>query len=69
MIGKNSFRIGLVFTPKSVVSVGVLNGNHPEAYEFMRQIQPLIEGFIGEVRKEGNRKLDKSVSPVEETKL
>jgi hypothetical protein len=66
MTRKSSFRIGLVFTPKSVVSVGVINGNSPEAYEFMRQIQPVIEDFIGRIRKEAKGKLDKFVTSSEE---
>lgn len=51
MPSKN-FRIGLVFTPSSVISVGVLNSNQKEAYEFIGQIQPLIDEFMDRVREE-----------------
>jgi len=64
MPSKN-FRIGLVFTPSSVVSVGVLNSNQKEAYEFIGKIQPLIDDFMDRVREESHpprRKLDKTVS-------
>jgi len=61
-----SFRIGLVFTPTGVESVGVLNGNQPDAYEFMRRIQPLIDDFMERVRAESQRtqrsKVDRFVS-------
>lgn len=67
MTHKSSFRIGVVFTPKSLVSVGVLNDNSPEAYDFMRQIQPLINEFMGQIRREANRKVDKFVSSTEGT--
>jgi hypothetical protein len=51
MPSKN-FRIGLVFTPSSLVSVGVLNSNQKEAYRFMEKIQPIIDDFMDRVRKE-----------------
>jgi hypothetical protein len=60
-----NFRIGLVFTPSSVISVGVLNSNQKEAYRFMEKIQPLIDHFMDRVREETDRaggKLDKNVS-------
>jgi hypothetical protein len=60
-----SFRIGLVFTPSSVVSVGVLNSNQKEAYRFMEKIQPLIDDFMNRVREENDRgrsNPDKNVS-------
>jgi hypothetical protein len=47
----NNFRIGLVFTPTSLVSVGVLNSNQKEAYAFMEKIQPLINHFMEDVRR------------------
>lgn len=50
MSAKN-FRIGLVFTPTSLVSVGVLNSNQKEAYTFMEKIQPLIDDFMDSVRE------------------
>ena len=64
-MSKEKFRIGLIFTPSTIVSVGVLNGNDREAYEFIGQIQPLIDDFMDRVReatayKRG--KLDKFVS-------
>ena len=71
MSSKN-FRIGLVFTPSSIVSVGVLNSNQKEAYEFIGKIQPLIDDFMDRVRAESRSerlKLDKTVSSLEETKL
>ena len=46
-----NFRIGLVFTPTSLVSAGVLNTNQKDAYEFMELIQPLIEDFMDRVRE------------------
>ena len=46
-----NFRIGLVFTPTSLVSAGVLNTNQKDAYAFMEQIQPLIEDFMDRIRK------------------
>ena len=62
---KGNFRIGLIFTPNTIVSVGVLNGNDQQAYEFIGEIQPLIDDFMDRVRqatacKRG--KLDKFVS-------
>jgi len=64
-MSKEKFRIGLIFTPSTIVSVGVLNGNDRQAYEFIGQIQPLIDDFMDRVReatacKRG--KLDKFVS-------
>jgi len=60
------FRIGLVFTPMGIESVGVLNGNQPEAYEFMGKIRPLIDEFMERVRAESlgtqRSKVDRSVS-------
>ena len=70
MSAKN-FRIGLVFTPTSLLSVGVLNSNQKEAYTFMEKIQPLIDDFMERVREAavGKRgKLDKFVSPGERRK-
>ena len=64
MSSKN-FRIGLVFTPTSLVSVGVLNSNQKEAYTFMEKIQPLIDDFMDRVREAAackRSKLDKFVS-------
>lgn len=64
MSAKN-FRIGLVFTPTSLVSVGVLNSNQKEAYAFMEEIQPLIDAFMERVREAAvcnESKLDKFVS-------
>jgi hypothetical protein len=66
-----NFRIGLVFTPTSLVSVGVLNSNQKEAYAFMEKIQPLIDDFMDRIReaavcKQG--KLDKFVSSSERRK-
>ena len=63
-----NFRIGLVFTPTSLLSVGVLNSNQKEAYTFMEKIQPLIDDFMERVREAavGKRgKLDKFVSQSE----
>jgi len=63
MSAKN-FRIGLVFTPTSLVSVGVLNSNQKEAYTFMEKIQPLIDDFMDRVREAAvckRGKLDKIV--------
>ena len=60
-----NFRIGLIFTPTSLVSVGVLNSNQKEAYTFMEKIQPLIDDFMDRVRKEGGSErgnVDKFVS-------
>ena len=65
MSAKN-FRIGLVFSPTSLVSVGVLNSNQKEAYAFMEKIQPLIDQFLDRVREAAVYKpvkLDKFVSP------
>ncbi len=67
MSAKN-FRIGLVFTPTSLVSVGVLNSNQKEAYTFMEKIQPLIDDFMAHVREAAvchRGKPDKFVSQVE----
>jgi len=64
MPSKN-FRIGLVFTPSSLVSVGVLNGNQQEAYEFMGKIRPLIDDFMDRVQAEAlqrKARVDKNVS-------
>jgi hypothetical protein len=64
----DKFRIGLVFTPNRIISVGVLNGNDREAYEFIGKIQPLIDDFMGRVRKAAaykQGKLDKFVSESE----
>ncbi len=61
-----NFRIGLVFTPTSLVSVGVLNSNQKEAYTFMEKIQTLIDDFMDCVRDAAvckGGKLDKFVSP------
>jgi hypothetical protein len=69
MPSKN-FRIGLVFTPSSVISVGVLNSNQKEAYRFMEKIQPIIDDFMERVRDQshtGPRKLDKIVSSMGDT--
>ncbi len=63
MSAKN-FRIGLIFTPTSLVSVGVLNSNQKEAYTFMEKIQPLIDDFMDRVREAAvgkGGKLDKIV--------
>jgi hypothetical protein len=49
-MSKEKFRIGLIFTPDSVLSVGVLNGNDPQAYKFIGKIQPLIDDFMERVR-------------------
>ncbi len=54
-----NFRIGLVFTPTSLVSAGVLNTNRKDAYAFMEQIQPLIEDFMDRVREVAVCKRDK----------
>jgi hypothetical protein len=70
MSAKN-FRIGLVFTPTSLVSVGVLNSNQKEAYTFMEKIQPLIDDFMNSVREAAvckRGKLDKIVSKGERRK-
>lgn len=61
----NKFRIGLIFTPSTIVSVGVLNGNDREAYEFIGKIQPLIDDFMERVKDQshtGPRKPDRIVS-------
>jgi len=61
----NKFRIGLIFTPSTIVSVGVLNGNGREAYEFIGKIQPLIDDFMERVKGQsytGPRKPDRIVS-------
>ncbi len=68
-MSKENFRIGLIFTPSTIVSVGVLNSNNREAYEFIGRIQPLIDDFMERVRgvsKQG--KLDKFVSQGERRK-
>ena len=60
-----NFRIGLVFTPTSLLSVGVLNSNQKDAYAFMERIQPLIDDFMDRVREVAvykRGKLDKFVS-------
>ena len=63
-MSKEKFRIGLIFTPSTIVSVGVLNGNDRQAYEFIGQIQPLIDDFMDRVREAACKrgKLDKFVS-------
>ena len=48
-MSKEKFRIGLIFTPDSLLSVGVLNGNDPQAYKFIGKIQPLIDDFMERV--------------------
>ena len=64
-MSKETFRIGLIFTPRVICSVSVLNSNDPQAYEFIGQIQPSIDEFMDRVReatayKQG--KLDRFVS-------
>lgn len=49
-MSSNNFRIGLVFTPTALLSVGLLNGNEKDAYAFMERIQPLVDEFMGRVR-------------------
>ena len=69
-MSKGNFRIGLIFTPNTILSVGVLNGNDQQAYEFIGEIQPLIDDFMNRVRevKPCNAgKLDKNVSLNKET--
>ncbi len=70
-MSKETFRIGIIFTPSAIVSVGVLNGNDRQAYDFIGQIQPLIDEFMDRVRevtvcKQG--KVDKSISQGERRK-
>lgn len=70
-MSKEKFRIGLIFTPESLLSVGVLNGNDPRAYEFIGRIQPLIDDFMERVQDQSRsrpRKVDKNVSSVEVTR-
>ncbi len=50
-MSKETFRIGIIFTPSAIVSVGVLNGNDRQAYDFIGQIQPLIDEFMDRVRE------------------
>jgi hypothetical protein len=67
-MSKETFRIGLIFTSDSLLSVGVLNRNDPQAYKFIGKIQPLIEDFMERVRDQshtGARKVDKLVSSTE----
>ena len=70
-MSKEKFRIGLIFTPRTIISVGVLNGNDRQAYEFISQIQPLIDEFMDRVREAAvckGGKLDKFVSQRERRK-
>ena len=64
-MSKETFRIGIIFTPSAIVSVGVLNGNDRQAYQFIGKIQPLIDDFMDRVREAAvckRGKLDKFVS-------
>ena len=70
-MSKDKFRIGLIFTPSTIVSVGVLNGNDRQAYQFIVKIQPLIDDFMDSVREAAvckRGKLDKIVSQGERRK-
>lgn len=70
-MSKETFRIGIIFTPSAIVSVGVLNGNDRQAYQFIAKIQPLIDDFIDRVREAAvckRGKLDKFVSQSERRK-
>jgi hypothetical protein len=70
-MSKEKFRIGLIFTPDSLLSVGVLNGNDPQAYKFIGRIQPLIDEFMDRVKDQSrseSHKLDRIVSSLEEIK-
>ncbi len=62
-MSKEKFRIGLIFTPSTIVSVGVLNGNDRQAYQFIGKIQPLIDDFMERVREAAVHKRGKLVSP------
>jgi hypothetical protein len=70
-MSREKFRIGLIFTPDSLLSVGVLNGNDPQAYKFIGKIQPLIDEFMERVRDQSRtepRKMDKNVSFIGDTR-